>query len=344
MRLVICGPSAVEILRSTATAYPDELHARSIRHLTSFNPIGESLSSTIGRTDGVHQPLHLLFDEQGMRRPAKNVICHCAFSDTRLPKESFLEIGDEVYIPCAELAFLDMASYCTPLELARIGMDLCGCYRVMQDRRTDLVAAEPLTSAARINAYLKRMPSGTVGLKKATTVAAWLTDNSASPRETSLAVCMRVPSRVGGYQVRSLELNLQIPLSSIAAPTTTASYFVGDAVDPSTKTVIEYNSSKHHDDEGEHEYDMEKITALGTMGYHVIPITTRQFNRFDAFDAIMTGNVIPHLGIRRGAVVQETLLRRREAHRTVLAAERQIRKSPSLADLAWWQVIWTRYL
>ena len=150
-------------------------------------------------------------------------------------------------------------------------------------------------------------------------------------------LCMSMPSRIGGQQLPRFIANYHYDLSDEAKLLTRKDYLVGDASWPEKDIEMEYNSNKHHDTEEELEMDFEKITALQNMGVTVIPVSTRQFNSYDAFSAIV-GTVRERLGMST-TTTEAIDERRRYMHARLLQIERYQRGLPSLLETARWKYL-----
>lgn len=159
------------------------------------------------------RPVDLLVASQGQRRNGSGVRCHCLSGE--LPRRSFSELAPNVYVCVPELCFLQLAGSHSPVDLLRLGMELCGHYSLAEGRR-GFLDRPPLCSRAGLLAYLDAVHA-TRGVAKARCTAGLVIDGSASPMESSLALLLCLPTRWGGYGLPRPILNGQLTLSPGAA-------------------------------------------------------------------------------------------------------------------------------
>ena len=338
MDLVLDGPTALEFWRSSLVA----ARPRALRYapalLTDFGSISTAIiASRMAYTEGTPGPIDLLMDSPGERRVSPAINCR-AWTGGALPRGSIYRISDRLAVVGPELALVRSATGLTRLELVRAATDLCGTFSINAEHRMDLQERAPVTSVSRIRSYLESLPRVN-GARLLRAVTPWLIEHSASPRETSMSLALSLPTRMGGQGLPHHAANERIDLSAESVRLTRRAYLVGDAVWSHEKLVLEYNSNKHHDTEEELEFDFEKITALQSLGYTVLPVSTNHFNDYDAFFTIVQDcRRKLHVRDRRAAEADE---KRRVLHAQLLADERDQRARPSLADTARWRYLTT---
>ena len=309
----------------------------SLSALTDFE--GQScgeLSRAIARTDAEPGELHLLVSSQGERRQSRYVCCHVWANRNPVPVGSIYQVGTGIYVESPELCLVRLAALLPREELLHCMSNMLGIFAFSTLDRMSLISRESITNIDKIRDFVRKLP-GTQGSKALLSACSWVAERSASPRETSVNLCLALPTRVGGQNLPPFEANATQPLDDDASKLTVKKYLVPDVYWRSNELALEYNSSKHHDTEDELETDMEKITALQQMGITVIPVTTRQFNDFDAFDTIVK-RVRKVLGVRAQTsdAIQE---RRSKMHAALLEFERSERKQPSLIETARWKYL-----
>lgn len=152
------------------------------------------------------EPLNILLPTRiGGRRCQRGIHSHVWSGP--LTSGSFLTCGDGVYVSSPEFSFLQMAAHADVVKLAVLGMELCGTYRLREDRTA--FGVPQLTTVRRIESYLSRMV-GAQGARKAREALRFVTDNSGSPRETVLCLLLCLPPSIGGFG---------LPLPSLGDPT-----------------------------------------------------------------------------------------------------------------------------
>lgn len=343
MRLVLDSNIAFEYWMCASVCDDALLVKTPHPRLTEFEDFEHGgLSRALKRTDGVRGPLHLLVASPRQRRPAKGVVCHAWTQTCPFPPESLYEVGDDLYVESPELCLVRLAATLPRLEFYRSLSDMLGVYTFSFTKRIDLIQREPVTTVKKIRHFLQ-VVERVRGTKPLRNALKWIIPRSASPRETSMNLMLAMPSRSGGYGLPRFEANYKIDLEGDARLLTTKQYLVADAMWPDSSLALEYNSSKYHDTEEQKEFDFEKITALQNIGHTVTPISTRQFNSHDAFDAIVR-TTQRRLGLRAANLVPSEAVRerRRATHEELLRIERRSREQPSLATTARWRYLLPR--
>ena len=156
--------------------------------------------------------VHLMVAASEDRRVLKGVK-YTTHSGT-VPARSFARAAGQVHVVCPELLFIQMARRLSLAELLELGYELCGTYRLTRERPT--YGVEPLTTVSKLRAYIQRA-EGMRGRKAALRAVQWLTDGSASPAETALAIVLKLPYRHGGYGLDGFIMNPELELNEEAA-------------------------------------------------------------------------------------------------------------------------------
>lgn len=168
--------------------------------------------------------LDVLVSERSSRRKRVGVRCHVC--PDGLPASSLVSIpcpieGIDLYICSAELVFCQIATEMQLLDTVFFGMALCARYRLDETRASGVAQREdmdaPLTSTARIGAYLARM--GRIGRKpvKALRALPFVRDGARSPKEAGLAMLFGLPIRHKGMNLGSVKLNVEVGIRDGAA-------------------------------------------------------------------------------------------------------------------------------
>lgn len=306
--------------------------------LTSFERGScRDITKAIARADGAPGKLELLVKDKSERLHSEGILCN-AWGARPLAPGSVCHVSDEISVISPELCLMRMAERVSRTALLRIMTDFLGIYGLFYFDRADLVERTPITSRERIADYARGL-RGARGTRAVSSCLGWVPERSASPRETSMNLMLALSTRVGGMGLPRFEANKRIDPTPEASRLTTRSFLVAD-VAYEDGPLLEYNSNKYHDTEEQQVMDFEKITALHTMGYTVIPVSTRQFNDFDAFCAIVDS-------VRRGMHSRDrygegAYLRRMGLHDELLRIERVQREAPSLAETARWRFLFPR--
>lgn len=340
MRLVFDGITAYEYWMSPAWTDGARLVKSPHPLLSNFDGIesGE-LTKAISKKDGADGQLQLLVSSPSERRSSEFVDCRCWSKKQPLPPESLYQVGSSIFVESPELCLVRLSATLPRLEFLRALSDMLGNYGFSITDRIELIQREPITSIQKIEQFLKKVPHvpGTKTLKQA---LSWIVPNAASPRETSMDISLAMPTRMGGHELPRFEANYHKDLTAEARPLTQKNFLVADVMWEEFKQALEYNSSKYHDTEEQMEYDFEKITTLKNMGYALTPVSTRQFNSYEAFASIVQ-DLRRSMGMST-VTSEKALERRKKTHEELLRIERRNRELPSLADTARWQYLMPR--
>lgn len=336
MSLVLCGITAYEFWRSALLSDSPEFGtiSKSTYLALNLHVSAARVSAALRRIDGVPGDLHILVSK-GNRCHVPGITCHYVEHPELLPEESFYQVSHGLYIVSPQLCFLQVAEESTFLDLARIGTDLCSKYLCSPYEKEKLIQLEQQRfSSGTFRAYLAKA-QGFRGIAKARAAARWIVDNTRSPRETSMALLMTLPSRRGGFQLHGWEANALVDLDEQASLILRQSKVECDMLNRKYWRTFEYNSDLFHDTEEAGEHDLEKITALQSMGYVVTPISTRQFNDFDVFESIVL-DTRRKMGSSDRSDSHVSRMRR-FTHADLLETERANRRKVQIAETARWK-------
>ncbi len=196
---------------------------------------------------------------------------------TELPKGSFVQFSKGLNVSSPELCYVQMARQLSLVELISLGYELCGTYRIENDREDkrgfkDDVA---LTSVAKLIAYCDSA-SGLKGKNRARQALRYVAEGSASPMETILTILLTLPYRFGGYGFSMPCLNYPIYLSQKDRKVVQNPNYYCDLYWPKKKIDIEYDSDSYHAAAEKLTKDADRRTDLSSMGITVITVTRAQ--------------------------------------------------------------------
>ncbi|MDO4538930.1 MAG: hypothetical protein Q4B54_12270 [Coriobacteriales bacterium] len=223
-------------------------------------------------------PLDVLVPTRESRRYGKQFVPHLWGGG--IQRGAFRRVAKDIYISSPEFLYVQLASEIDEIELARLALELCGTYRLVQNmhyRRH----CPALTSTAKLARFIERS-AGSRGASKARSALRWVADNSASPQETNMLLALCLPQRWGGYSLPLPELNPELPVNERMRP-----YVEGDVYKPDCywvrerhgKTVritAEYDSDECHGTPEDAERTRIRRNAFKTMGYLVTSVNLIQ--------------------------------------------------------------------
>ncbi len=230
------------------------------------------------------EPRHLLIGSASRCKPSNIYQPHMCTS--MLPRNSLYLFEDCCLIATPELAFVQMATLLPFVKLIELGYELCGTY--WRDRIDGLCRyqTEPITSVKQLGAFAERNPS-LPGSRKVQRAMRYITDNSASPRETKLATVLALPTRRGGYGLAGFRMNYEITATRAARAIANRGSFRCDICWPDEHIDLEYQSREMHSGEISRISDSRRANALSSMSWQVTGITNDELDSLTATDVIV---------------------------------------------------------
>lgn len=148
-------------------------------------------------------------------------------------------------------------------------------------RLTDIWERPPLVSLDELHRF-EELSAGVRGHKRFSKAARAVLGIAASPLEAQAAMTICGPRALGGDAIGPAELNRSIRLNRAARSIAQRGHCVADLyierTDSDRPLVIECQGKAFHDSERSGLSDSERTEALQSMGYTVIPITSRQLS------------------------------------------------------------------
>ena len=201
---------------------------------------------------------YVIFTDKPLYRPDRAVIHTCSIPGA----DQYVE-GHACTLP---LVFLQVAHDYTIHELIYLGLQICSYCEGNRPRCT----VEALRACA-------EELRGHRGRRKALRAIRYLHDNSRSPMESILYMCLRLPNALGGCGFNEIVLNEKIVLEDGSK-----TYFA-DLYVPSCKLDIEYDSEEFHRSPSALTRDRERAAHLEAEGYRVVSVGYSQVADLKAF-------------------------------------------------------------
>ena len=280
--------TALQIARTVGYTHLQPIRGEA-RKLPERAPSKSELQNIIEQMESSHpnisieRPVHLIIGGSSRGRNSndrKVHVCTKALAGT-----SFLRLGS-VAICAPPLAFIQSATQ-EPhmISLLELGWELCGTYQSTRTSTLPAYQVSPLTSASTLYAYAARNAS-IDGADKAHRALRYLSNESASPRETKLALIFGLPMRYGGYGLGIPRMNYEVAANGAARALSGKNSFRCDLCWPEAKLDVEYQSREMHEGEINRIKDSRRANALAAMGWTVIGITNDELSSLAATDAI----------------------------------------------------------
>lgn len=215
-----------------------------------------------------------------------------------IPPMSFVQARRGVLVAVPELVFLEAAASFSPVELLKLGMELCGTYA--PDRYSPYGSSDRrrICSVASIRRYLARCPQ-VPGIVKARDAAEELMDNSHSIFESKVMLGLTLPARKRGLGLRKPTLNDRQDATKLQAETIGEHTYFFDAswrgtLRNGTRYAVdcEVDSNPHFRDEAKVRSDAERRDNVQYLGATHISITSEDFKDVNRF--VKKGLMIAH--------------------------------------------------
>lgn len=279
--------TALQVLRADSMRSLEK--APRIRHIPLLPPTREDLIE-------LHDELSLAYPNIVLAKPLNVVVGgerRFKPSEDFRPRQctqklsggSFYAFGNHCLVAAPELAFVQMAADLPLEQLIELGYELCGTYWRNRVDKTCSYQLPPLTKTCHLVSYAQANPS-LHGARKALRALKYVVDNSASPRESKLAIMLSLPSRCGGYGLAGFKMNHVVQADAKARAIASRNSFRCDLCWPTEKIDVEYQSREHHEGESSRISDSRRANALAAMGWHVVGITNDELDSFTATDVI----------------------------------------------------------
>lgn len=228
-------------------------------------------------------PLHILVPSLSAKNTSSHITCHVCTDP--LPPGSFAIVEKNVLVASPELVFVHKACDASVAELAELGYELCGYYRVSDSAPDGFERAVPLTTAAKLHAFAVKMGSAR-GAARARKAALYVANGSASPRETHCSELLCLPHALGGYAFELPRMNCEVGVSTQTPQGKTRKTLYRDLYWPKHKLAIEYESDLYHTGHKDIAHDSRRRSALGAEDVYVVTVTNSQIKSVVDFDEI----------------------------------------------------------
>ena len=284
MRVFICKQSAVRFWLSAWSDGVDP-HAlspvRSLRYaVNNAKQVQEFALERFGFTD---YPLDILVADPNLRCISDVHRTHL-WSSTITPG-SFVEIARGIFVSSPAFAFVQMATELDAVDLSKLGIELCGCYRIDDIDFRGFSQVDPRIELEQLKGYVSKS-SNCRGIKAARSATRWIASVSASPMETNLVLILCLPTRFGGYGFPVPLMNYRIELDETASRMAGKSYYKCDGYWPEFKVAMEYESDMFHTGSEKIASDSLRRNVLGYLGITVITVTRQQLYSIQGMESV----------------------------------------------------------
>lgn len=222
--------------------------------------------------------LDVLVPNGDARRRSRQLRCHVWGEEP--PQGSFLLLGPHVLVSSPEFMLLQMAHELDVVQLVRLGCELCGTYTLDPSVESGISSRQPLSTPDDLIKF-SSLAGSSPGRRKAEMALRHILANSASPRETDLAMLLCLPKRLGGYGLPHPEINPWIKTGGGTSGLRAADLFWRDAL-----LDVEYDSTYFHAGDRQLARDSARRAELRESGIDVLTVTNAQIHDMRELDRV----------------------------------------------------------
>lgn len=225
--------------------------------------------------------------------------------------------GRPFLVTSPEMTLLVMANNLAFPEVARLGFELCGSYRMSPAAPSGFRSnCEALATPSSLSQFCSRGGRGAHGVKAIRSASKQLAPDAASPRESAVAALLSFKRTYGGQGLPAPEMNGLLELDSAAQGICGKHHLFIDLLWRDMGVGIEYESDAFHTyvDPLKIESDKRRTNAALRMGVQLFPLTNSQLTdpyRFHSFvSAVAKAMHVRLRPLSGGQLNRESQLRR----------------------------------
>lgn len=228
-------------------------------------------------------PLHMLVGACSQRHSNFRLVHHLWKGSLPAGSLCYFETKPHIIVSSPEFAFLQLATELGFIDLAQLGMEICGRFTTGSNGR--IVERPPLATHERIASFLDGVGSAR-GAERAKSVAKWLLDGAASPMEAVTYLLLCLPPRYGGYGLPKPELNKSKAIPQRLWRFTDKRSLITDLYWDEQSLDIEYDSDEEHTGGLKASDDSLRRVLLEEMGNRVVSVNKALEDGARGFDQI----------------------------------------------------------
>ena len=228
--------------------------------------------------------MHVLVPDESSRLRLANAKVH--MRGAPLPPGSLVRVmdGEDLFTVSPELAFLQMASVLSLPKLAQLGCELCSTYYYPPGAPNETGYRElGLTSADMLKRFLGEYGYGHY-IKRAQRAAEFVIDATRSPMETTVALSLCLPIRLGGYGLPKPLVNYPVETFDSRKGRKTVRFV--DLCWPNAHLAVEYNGQGFHTNEDDKTRDAFRQNDLVAEGWTVLAVTKDHYASMERFESL----------------------------------------------------------
>ncbi|SFX64492.1 DUF559 domain-containing protein [Olsenella sp. kh2p3] len=222
-------------------------------------------------------------------------------------------IEDGIFVCRPSVVIAQLGSELDEISLAQVSCELMGTYGLVPWTDEDIVCnVNPLASLSDCREYA--VAAHTMNVRGATRALEALrisSPNSASPRETDVAIYFQLGRPHGGAGLDGFAMNQKLAVPKELWSLAGQHVIKPDFCWQGAKVICEYDSDEDHLNSRQKTKDERRRATLEAMGYKVMTLTNGILKSNEALNAF-TAELERQLGVRRNPMSAKMLAQRRE--------------------------------
>lgn len=257
-------------------------------------PTGSIWANVVPQLLGLGMTLPLHVQVGAAKQLRRSTTCITSRSALDYAPGSFFKVAGikdapEIYVATPPRCFLDQAAQGSLLETIRLGYELCGSYLLDTSSERGFRESPGITrtTANSLLQYATNIAACS-GVRCARRAGAYVLDNSASPRETDVAMQLFLPPLLGGFGFPKAQLNAPMKRSDGSLICSASAYgqpLRADFYWEKQRVAVEYDSDNFHTGSQRISHDAARRNLLTDGDITVFTLTNNQFKNWNSMRA-----------------------------------------------------------
>lgn len=228
------------------------------------------------------RPLHLVVGDPALKHRVRD--CRVHVCEGPLPDGSFCQLPGSNLVASPALTFLELAQTHSLWELVEIGNYLCSTFSISDEGRGYTGKRAQVAAPEQLSRYLSELPPYTRGVRRAQQALEHVTELTASPKESQLAMHYHLPVELGGRGPFEIVANQAIRIDEHGQRLLASGHLVGDLFLPDFGCDLEFDSIEFHTGRFRLDHTQARRNVLEAMGIKTVSATEGQINTIEKLD------------------------------------------------------------
>ena len=243
--------------------------------------------------EDIPRPYDVLVPAWERKRVGSGIKCHLCRQD--LPANSFIHLGDNVFVASPQLCFVQRATEYTLAQTVAFGARLCGAFALDKSQPSGIRQRSPLITLEDLRTYVNSCPR-MHGIVRARRALELIPEGSASPMETITQMVFCFSRRLRGLGLPKPQMNYVEPISQVARGMIDKDFIRIDLYWPDAAFGLEYQGQFAHSSPTKIASDIARQLAAERMGIELQMLTIEQI-RSESQRLMIARKIADHLGV-----------------------------------------------